>query len=66
MFFTKHRSQFTPDAVYIVVVKKHGEYNPSIGFFHHRKRETGFLAYAESPSEIRTLELERSEFPFVS
>jgi len=47
------------DTIYIVVIKKHDEYNPSIGFFHHRKRETGFLAYAKFTSEIRTMRLER-------
>ena len=30
---TKHRSQFTPDAVYIIVIKEHDGYDPSVGFF---------------------------------
>lgn len=66
MLFTKRRSQFTPDAVYILVIKKRDGYNPSIGFFHHRKYETGFLAYAESASEIRTVKVGRSTPSFVS
>ena len=66
MLLTKRQSQFTPDTVYIVVIKKHDGYNPSIGFFHHRKYETGFLAYAEFTSEIRTVKLERSKPSFCS
>lgn len=66
MFFAKRQSQFSPDSVYIVVVKKHDEYNPSIGFFHHKKRETGFLAYAQSASDIRTVKVQQSETFFFS
>jgi len=66
MLFTRRQSQFAPDAVYIVIIKRHDEYTPSIGFFHHRKHETGFLAYAEFASEIRTVKLERSASPFRS
>jgi len=66
MLFARRQSRFSPDAVYIVAVKKHDEYNPSIGFFHHRKHETGFLAYAEFASEIRTVKLERSKPLLVS
>jgi len=65
MLFARRRSQFSPDAVYIVVIKKHDEYNPSVGFFHHRKHETGFLAYAKFTSEICTIKLERSKPWFV-
>lgn len=61
MPFTKRQSKFSQDSVYIVVIKKHDEYNPSIGFFHHRKHERGFLAYAEFTSEIRTVKVERSK-----
>ena len=50
MLFTKRQSQFTPDVVYIAVMKKHDGHDPSIGFFHHRKYETGFLAYTEFTS----------------
>ena len=66
MFLTKRQSKFSPDAVYLVIIKKHDGYSPFIGFFHHRRRERGFLAYAEFTSEIRTVKLERSEPPFVS
>jgi len=65
MLFTKHQSQFSQDAVYIVILKRHNEHNPSIGFFHHRKHETGFLAWAVFSSEIRTVKVERSKPRFV-
>lgn len=64
MFFTKPQSKFSPNAVYIVVIKRHNGYNASIGFFHHKKHETGYLAYAEFASEIRTVKVERSGSSF--
>jgi len=66
MLFPKHQSQFSRDAVYFVVIEKHNEHSPSIGFFHHRKHETGFLAYAVFSTEIQTVKLERSKPSFVS
>jgi len=37
---------------HIVVIKKHSGYNPSVGFFRHRKHETGFLADADFSTGI--------------
>ena len=65
MLFTKRRSRFSPDAIYLVVIQKRDEYLTSLGFFHHKGREIGFLAYADHISEIRTIKVKRSEAFFV-
>lgn len=64
MHFTR-QSQFSPGAVYMVIIMKDGDHNRSIGFFHHKKRETGFLTYAGFLSEVRTVEVKRSDPSFV-
>lgn len=61
MLLTSCEHWFSPNAVYIVSIKKDDEHIPSVGFFHHRKHATGFLTYAKFSSEIRTVKVGRSE-----
>ena len=65
MLFAKRRFKFSPDAVYIIVIKKHDGYSPSIGFSHHGKHETGFPAYVKYTLEICMVKLEQSKPSFV-
>lgn len=63
MLLTKRKYLFeSPGAIYLVHLEKHDEpHVNSIGLFHHKQCETGFLAFAWSTSEIRTVEVKQSE-----
>lgn len=57
----KRPSRFLRNAVYIVLIHERRESNCAIGFFHHKKYETGFLAYAGFTTEIRTTKVDWNE-----